>query len=58
MKERFDKTKSNDNFISNSNATYQDQLNKQKFFRGYNNNHDFIFWSNIIFNSIFYLNKN
>ncbi len=38
MKERFDKTKSNDNFISNSNATYQDQLNKQKFFRGYNNN--------------------
>ena len=38
MKERFDKTKSNDDFISNSNATYQDQLNKQKFFRGYNNN--------------------
>ncbi len=34
---RFDKTKSSDNFISNNNVTYQDQLNKNKFLRGKNN---------------------
>ena len=37
MKEQFDKTKSNDNFITTTNPTYQEQLNKNKYFGEYNN---------------------
>ena len=37
MKEQFDKTKSNDYFITTTNPTYQEQLNKNKYFGEYNN---------------------
>ena len=37
MKENYDKTKSSDKFILNNNPRYQDQLNRLKFFSGYNN---------------------
>ena len=37
MSEQIDKTKSNDQFITTTNPTYQEQLNKNKYFGGNNN---------------------